>query len=205
MTLRTRRWLILSGILIVAGILAFPMREIIYEMVVIPAAFIIWNLNLLYRSLSQGFWWWLVIFVVLFMLAFSLVPRPTFRSRVQIKPRLYVGQVEALAVWLRKAERGIYFKWLIANRLGKLAYQILLQRENGRPRSVFAPLLGTDWEPTKELQTYLETGLHGSFADFPNARRRFGARQQTQTPLDLNIVEAVEFLESQVENGKPTL
>jgi hypothetical protein len=136
-------------------------------------------------------------FVVLFALAF--VYRAYFR-RTAAKSKPHLGQVESLAIWLRKAERGIYFKWLIANRLGKLSYQILVHRESGRPRSVFAPLLGTDWEPTKELQTYLETGLHGSFADFPNTKRPF-ASQQPRTPLDHDIAEAVEFLESQLENG----
>jgi hypothetical protein len=170
-------------------------------MVVIPAAFIVWRLNLFYRSLPQGVWWWLIIFIVLFMLAFSLVPRATFRGRMEPKPKVYLGQVEALAIWMRKAEGGVYFKWLIANRLGKLAYQILLHRESGRPRSVFAPLLGTDWEPAKELQTYLEAGLHGSFADFPDGKRRVGGSKQT--PLDLDILEAVEFLESHVESGDP--
>jgi hypothetical protein len=57
-----------------------------------------------------------------------------------------------------------------------------------------------DWEPRKELQTYLETGLHGSFADYPHNNRAFG--QPQKTPLDLDVTEAVEFLESQVENGK---
>jgi len=203
MSLRMRRRLILITALIVAGILAFPLRDMIYETVVIPATFIAWNLNLLYRSLSQGIWWWVVVLIVLFMLVFSLVPRATFRSRVEAKPRPHLGQVEALAIWLRKAERGIYFKWLVANRLGKLAYQILLHQESGRPRSVFAPLLGTDWKPTKELQSYLETGLHGSFADFPNVKRPFGAPQQT--PLDLDVGDAVEFLESQVENDRSGL
>lgn len=197
MTLRTRRGLILLGVLIIAGLLAFPLRETIYEIVVVPAAFIAWNLNLMYRSLSQGIWWWLVIFIVLFMLAFSLFPRAALPERGELKPKVYLGQVEALAISLRKAERGVYFKWLIANRLGKLAYQILLHRENERPRSVFAPLLGDDWEPTKDLQNYLESGLHRSFADFPSTERSSAQR----TPLDHNIVEAVEFLESQVEGA----
>lgn len=200
MTLPIRRWLLVAAVLIVAGILAFLLRETIYTMVVIPAAFVAWKLNLLYRSLPQGIWWWLVVFVVLFMLAFSLVPHATFRRTTAAKAKPHLGQVESLAVWLRKAEHGIYFKWLIANRLGKLSYQILVHRESGRPRSVFAPLLGTDWEPAKELQTYLETGLHGSFADFPNTKRLF-APQQPRTPLDHDVAEAVEFLESQIENG----
>ena len=199
LSVQTQRRLILVAALIIAGILAFPLRETIYETVVIPAAYVAWNLNLLYRSLSQGIWWWLLIFLVLFMLAFSLVPQVQFRGRSETKAKPPVGQVENLALSMRKAESGTYFKWLIANRLGKLAYQILLHRENGRPRSVFAPLVGMDWEPPKELRTYLETGLHGSFADFPQVRRPLGARQKT--PLDLDVTEAVEFLESQVQNG----
>ena len=199
LSVQTQRRLILVAAMIVAGILAFPLRETIYETVVIPAAYVAWNLNLLYRSLSQGIWWWLLVFIVLFMLAFSLVPQARFRGRTEAKPKPPVGQVEGLALSMRKAESGTYFKWVIANRLGKLAYQILLHRESGRPRSVFAPLLGTDWEPSKELRTYLETGLHGSFADFPHAKRPLAAPQKT--PLDFNVGDAVAFLESQVESG----
>lgn len=195
---RIQRVLIMVGVFVIAGLLAFPLRETIYETVVIPAAFIVWNLNLLYLSLSQGIWWWLIIFLVLFMLVFSLLTQPSFRPRMAIKSKPAQGQVEGFAVALRKAEKGIYFKWLVANRLGKLAYQILVHRESGRPRSVFAPLTGADWQPTKELQKYLETGLHGSFADFPGTGR---LSTPPPTPLDLDVAEAVDFLESQVENG----
>jgi hypothetical protein len=100
---------------------------------------------------------------------------------------------------LGRANGGVYFKWLIANRLGKLAYQILLHRESGRPRSVFAPLLGSDWEPSKGLQTYLEIGLHGSFSDYPTPKHWMGP--PPKTPLDYEIGDAVAFLESQVENS----
>ena len=196
---RIQRLLILIGLLVLAGLLAFPLRETIYETVVIPAAFIVWNLELLYRSLSQGTWWWVIVFLVLFMLVFSLMPQPRFRRRQEQMAKPLQGQVENMAIWLLKSEKGIYFKWLVANRLGKLAYQILLHRESGRPRTVFAPLLGVDWEPRKELQQYLETGLHGSFADFPSTGR-FSAHQPT--PLDLPVAEAVDFLEAQVDNRR---
>jgi hypothetical protein len=74
---------------------------------------------------------------------------------------------------------------------------MLLQRESRRARSVFAPLVGTDWESPRELQTYLEIGLHGSFADFPNSRPRLMA--PPKTPLDYEVRDAVAFLESQLE------
>ena len=77
--------------------------------------------------------------------------------------------------------------------------QILLHRESGRPRSVFAPLRGPDWQPSPEMQKFLETGLHGSFVDFPYTRRPIAAPRKTS--LDLNVVESVEFLESHVEDG----
>jgi hypothetical protein len=203
MSLKVRRRLIMICVLLIAGILAFPLRDMIYETVVIPAAFIAWNFHLFYRMLSQGIWWWLIISLVFVMLIFSLLPRTTSRRQVRTKPKPQLGQVENLAAWLGRAEKGIYFKWLIANRLGKLAYQILLHRESGRPRSVFAPLVGTDWEPSNEIQKFLEVGLHGSFADFPNVRRPFSPPQQT--PLDINVAEAVEFLESQIDNDRSGL
>jgi hypothetical protein len=195
----TQRILIVIGVFIIAGVLAFPLRETIFDTIVIPAAFITWNLGLIYHSFSQGVWWWVIVFLVLFMLIVSLAKEASFRPRPIIKAKPPQGQVENFAIWIRKAEKGIYFKWLVANRLGKLAYQILLHRESGRPRSVFAPLLGTDWEPSQELRQYLETGLHGSFADFPHT----GSLSTVQhTPLDLKVNEAVEFLESQVESHK---
>jgi hypothetical protein len=195
-----RRWLIMSAILVIAALMAFPLRETIYDTVVVPAAFIGWHLGLVYRSLSQLIWWWLIVVVVVFMLAISLMPRlqPVHRDEPRTKPQL--GQVEDLAIWLGRAKSGVYFKWLIANRLGKLAYQILVHRESGRPRSVFTPLLGADWEPSRELQNYLEVGLHGSFSDFPNPKR--GLAIQPKTPLDYEVKDAVDFLESQVENDR---
>src|SRR5687767_12575652 len=120
MSLNMRRRLILICALLIAGILAFPLRDMIYETVVIPAAFIAWNFHLMYRMLSQGIWWWLIISIVFVMLIFSLLARTTSRRQVRTKPKPQLGQVENLAAWLGRAEKGIYFKWLIANRLGKL-------------------------------------------------------------------------------------
>jgi hypothetical protein len=197
---RNRRLLILVCILAIAGLLAFPLRDAVYRAIVIPAAFIAWHLNLWYRSLSQDIWWWVILFIVLIMLSYSLVPQVSFRRRSAVKTDPAQGQVEGLALALQKAERGIYFKWLVANRLGKLAYQMLLHRESGRPRSFLAPLVGPGWEPSPELRTYLETGLHGSFADFPHATRPLG--EPPKTPLDFEVARAVEFLEAQIENGK---
>lgn len=196
---RVPRWLLMLGIVIIAALMAFPLRDTIYETVVVPLAFVMWELGLLYHSLSQTVWWWLIISLVLLILSFSLLPEFDLPHRDNTKIRPKRGAVEDLAIWLGRSKSGVYFKWLIANRLGKLAYQILLHRESGRPRSVFAPLIGMDWNPSKELQTYLETGLHGSFSDFPTPRMPLVV--PPKTPLDYDVRQAVEFLESQVDNN----
>lgn len=196
---RTRRLLLVLGLLIVTGLLAWVLRSIIYQVVILPVAFLGFQLNIWYHSLSQGLWWWLILAIVLFMLVFSLIPPEKTGEQKPTKSKPKRGQVEQLSMEMGRSKSGQYFKWIVANRLGKLAYQILLHRESGRPRSVFAPLLGEGWQPSQELQAYLETGLHGSFADFPNSRNPFD--KPRQTPLDHDVAVVVEFLESQVESG----
>jgi hypothetical protein len=190
---------VILAIAILAALLAFPLRSLIYSAVVVPLAYLGWELSLYYHAFSQVVWWWVIAGIVFFMLIFSLFPDYKPRERKEPKPNPKHGQVEDLAIWLERARGGIYFKWLIANRLGKLAYQILQHRESGRVRSAFAPLVGTDWEPSPALRQYLETGLHGSFSDFPNNGRFFST--PPQTPLDYEVRNAVDFLESQVENS----
>jgi hypothetical protein len=200
-TLTPRRWLIIIVIIAISAVLAVPMRETIYNVIVLPVAYIGWALGILYRILPQVLLWWVVIAIIFFILLFSMLPNLKFNRQTKSKLRPRHGQVEDLSIWMERANGGVYFKWLIANRLGKLAYQILLHRESGRPRSVFTPLVGEDWKPSRELQQYLETGLHGSFSDYHNPRS--GSAQKT--PLDYEIKEAVEFLESKVENGRSNL
>ena len=191
-----RRVFALLGIIGIALLLAFPLRGAVYEAVIIPVAYVLWILGLAYHAVHQSLWWIVVVAVVLIFIVRSLLPTPKPGGKWAIKTKPALGQVEALAGWIKKSERGNYFKWLIANRLGKIAYQLISQRETGKTRSVFDPLIGSDWSPNEGLQSYLETGLHGSFADYPHENRPFS--RPSKTLLDHDVNEAVEFLESQI-------
>lgn len=190
------RLLAMGGILLIAILLAFPLRDAVYEAVIVPAAYVLWFLNLLYRSVSQSLWWTLVLLLVLWTLGRSLLPMGNLRERIRLKTRPVIGQVEGLSVWMERSGHGTYFKWLIANRLGRIAHEILRQRLGGRTRSYFDPLAGPDWTPDTPVQEYLESGLKGSFADQPLPRRFFS--KPVQSPLDHKVDEVIEFLESQV-------
>jgi hypothetical protein len=196
--MKAYRILALAGILGIAILLAFPLRDTVYEAVIVPLAYVLWILGLAYHSVHQALWWFAVLFFVLIIFSRSFLPRLKDRERAPLKARPSIGQVESLALWMKKAEKGIYFRWLIANRLGKIAYYILSQRDAGKSRSVFAPLAGADWDPQEQVQAYLETGLHGSFTDYPQPVKLFSP--PVKTPLDVDVKDAVEFLESQLGN-----
>jgi len=194
-----QRNLALIGIVLIALFLAFPLRDAVYEMVIVPAAYLWWVLGLWYHSVHQSIWWIVALLLVLVTLSRSLRPIGRIRERVRLKTRPVVGQVESLTVWLKRTERGIYFKWLIANRLGKIAHEILAQRMGGKPRSFFDPLTGPDWTPDAGVQQYLEIGLKGSFADYPQERNRWFSKP-APTPLDHDVNDVVQYLESQIAN-----
>lgn len=190
-----QRWLPMLGVIVIAALLAFPLRAVVNQVVLVPVAYLLFLLKLLYVSLDQAVWWIAAVFVVLLILGQSLLPDLKPIKKLIPFAKHERGNVESLALALDKSKKGTYFKWLIANRLGRLAYGFLLQREHGKPRSVFAPLISEGWEATPEVQEYLEKGLHGSFADFPNSQwGNFGT--PVKTPLDHDVADVVEFLES---------
>ena len=193
--MKWQRGLLFLGVAVIAGLLAFPLREVVYQLIVIPLAYVLWLLNILYLSVPQTIWWLGIFIIALIFLVQSILPDLKPSNKLIPYEKHEYGQVESLARTLRKSDRGIYFKWTVANRLGKLAYQILLQREHGKPRSIFTPLTAEGWEATPEIQNYLEKGLHGSFAEFPQGGWGDFALPP-KTPLDHNIKEVVEFLES---------
>ena len=194
-----QRNLALVGILIIALLLAFPLRGAVYEAVIIPLAYLWWILGLWYHSVHQSIWWVVALLLVLVTLARSLRSTGRSRERIRLKRKPVIGQVEGLSGWMKRTERGIYFKWLIANRLGKVAHSILAQRTGGQPRSFFDPLTGPDWTPDAPIQQYLESGLKGSFSDYPQKRSWWIPSKPEPTPLDYDVDEVINFLESQLE------
>lgn len=187
-------WLI-AGLVLMAVLIAFPLRTIVYQIIVVPIAYLIWGMYLLYRLTPQVIWWILLFMLIAISLGNSLLPENYVVHKVPLKLKLQQGPVETLAMWMKKSRGGVYFKWLIANRLGRLAFQMLAQRETHHIRSAFEPLASVEWTPPKPVQDYLEAGLHGSFADFPQAPALWG--RSTPTPLDHDIADAVQALESQ--------
>lgn len=191
----------LAGALLMVLVLAFLLQDVIRETVILPLAYLWWVLGLYYHAFPQLIFWICLVVLVSLILFGSLSGGGVSVRRIDRRTKPMYGPVEGLAISLEKAQKGIYVKWLIAHRLGKLARDLLVQRGDRISAKVIGPLVGRDWNPSQSVDEYLEAGLNGSFADYPNPSWPFG--RPRPTPLDLEVNEAVEFLESQMEaNGR---
>jgi hypothetical protein len=178
-------------------VLAFALQDVVRLALVLPLAYLWWALGVVYGAVPQVVLWVGLIVLVVFLLLSSLTPRGMSAPLEKKEVRTRKGNVEDLALALEKTRKGTYNKWKVANRLGRLARDLLIQRGDRVSTKVIGPLTGRDWQPSEPVRAYLDVGLNGSFADYPNPRWPFGRPQPT--PLDLDAGEAVEFLEAQIK------
>jgi hypothetical protein len=174
--------------------LAFLLRVLARDLLIIPLAYLAWQVGLLYGAVPQLVKWAVAVLLLGILVIWQLIPELRRSDKERARPAAPRGQVETLALWIHRARSSNYFKWQLANRLGRLAVkfdELAGRRGQGRPR--VAP-----------VEDYLAAGLQHSFVDFPVPRNRF--QRRLPTPLDLPPVEVVEYIESQMEtaNGRHT-
>jgi hypothetical protein len=185
------RRLLLGGMLAISLVLAFFLRDAVYVSVIVPLAYLLWLVNYYYSAIPQLFLWAILLSVLFVTVLWNFLPAARASQRKPIKRRSAEGQVEALAAWIRKSRKGNYFKWQLANRLGKIARR--LAETSGQQVG-----LGTGMDDSNEgVQKYLDAGINYSFVDFPGPKNRF--HHPPPTTLDLDPKEAVDYLESQLE------
>lgn len=188
---------IIVGVTIVfAAVLAYLVKDIIKAVFFEPFSFVWYAMNLLYLSVAQVVYWFGLI-VIVALIAFGSLYGKFGSARIYVEePAPEHGPVGKVARHIMRNGEGMYYKWLMANRLGKLARSMLQQR-SGVDDSSDGELKGQGWQPSAEVRAYLETGLTQTFADFP--RRNWFARQP-ETPLDIHIEQVITYLESQMED-----
>ena len=193
--MNNKQKILLVMVVLIAALMAYFLQDLIHSVLLMPISYLWYVMNLLYLSVAQIVLWF--VLVVLFTLVGfgSLYGKLGSRkdSDEDFLPKH--GPVGIAARQIARSREGIYYKWLIANRLGKLARSVLMQRI-GHDRVLENGLFGPDWQPPVEVQAYLESGLNLTFADFP--RRRLFHRR-SDGPLDIDVEQVLTFLDSQVE------
>jgi hypothetical protein len=184
-----------AGLLAAAALLAFLFQDVIRDTVLLPLSYFWWAAGILYRSIGQVVYWSLLVTAAALLAFASLYGRERPSGRDKRRRRLERGPVQNFAWWLAQRQNGVYFKWQIANRLGHLARDILIQRGEDLSGPPFM-LSGRGWNPPGDVQAYLESGLNRSFAEFP---RRGLFAPPPETPFDMEIGPVIAYLESQLE------
>ena len=195
-----RRRVLLALLFLSALILAYLLHDLVERAIIVPLVYLWWLMRLYYSILPQFILWMLLILAALISAAISLAPRFSTQGVSMPEAKPAPGQIENLVGWLEKSQRsGSYYKWLVANRLGRTAREILAQREGQSIGKKFGRLAGRDWDPPQKIDDYLDSGLNGSFGDFPRLAWSLHGRPRKNTPLDVDAREVIEFLENELK------
>jgi hypothetical protein len=195
--MKSRRGLLVAAGLLVVLILAFFLQDVIDRVVVTPLAYLWWAIKLIYAELPQLYLWILLLAGLVFILIASLTKWVSISQKFEENSKPSRGPVEVLGGWIMNSREGNYYKWRIANRLGKLGCEVDERLEGRGHLTGTEDLDGRGRLPSEAVQRYLRAGLDESFVDYPRSPLPFMRRKTT--PFDLDIDEAVEFLESQME------
>jgi hypothetical protein len=187
------RRLTAAAALLLSAALAYLLQDVVRTTIILPAVYIIWVAGIYYRSVPQFLTWAVAVAVIFFLVMDSLLPDklPARIRTIPYKPNQ--GTLEKLAGWFVKAPGGVYYKWLIANRLGSLARDLLEQKQIPLIKRTLVPINPADTPLPDSVREYLETGLYGSFADHP--RPRLPWVSAAGSPLDLDPMEVMDHLE----------
>ena len=185
--MRSARFALAGIVVLVSAILAYILRDVIYGLVVVPLAYTFWLVELVYLAVPQLVKWIVLVALLFVSFIWKLIPDLPASPKPRIPGRSTEGRVESLAIGLHRSRTSNYFKWQVANRLGRLA-------RRASNTQVEAEVLERG---NASIQDYLDAGMNQSFVDFPTPRTRFARRMPT--PLDVDPGEIVGYLESRME------
>lgn len=196
--MKRRRLVVLGLFFLVAAGMAYFLQDLVRSALFVPISYMWWGIYILYQSVAQLVYWVLLVVGITLMAFGSLYGKERSRkvAKEEIIPQQ--GPLESTARQFSQTDGGVYYKWLIANRMGKLARSILYLRD-GKTIPPQSPLAGRDWNPPDEVEAYLNSGLTRTFADFPRQGRFY---RPPETPFDTDLNQVIAYLESQMENQR---
>lgn len=182
----TRRlWLVIGAVFSVA-VFAYLGRDAVHDLVVLPVAYLLWQLRGLLSGVAQLVQWGILVVVTALVMAWQLVPRLVAPGRRPTSHALRSGPVNVTADSLWRARSSNYFRWQLAHRLGRAVSML--------PTSPAAdPLAG---KLDAAIAAYLDAGVNHSFVEFSTPHLPFARR--AGSPLDVSADEVVQYLERHV-------
>ena len=174
-----------------------PCATTIERTVIQPLVYFWWVLGIYYNSFPQAVLWIILVGVIILIEigSFSAEGSTSDGKRDVRKP--VQGPTESLAGWFLRAPDGLYFKWLIAQRLGKLSRELIAFNARQAAPSAHEALRGPGWDPPDEVAAYLEVRPERFLRRLPASALVLPASRPT--PLDLDPETAIDYIESTLE------
>ena len=186
--------------LLLVGLLALLLSGVVREVVVIPLLYLLWLMRVLIDSLPQAILW--AGFLALAVLvAWKSMPGP---PAAQPLPEAAPASRTAVATWASLFERAANdasTRWLLAQRLGQLAVELLASQDERAAQGAWQYLRDESSDILPEVRAYLQAGTQ-SYRSAPPRWRRWwpwDARLEPWgDPLDLDPEEVVHYLEERL-------
>ena len=181
--MKYKRLLITAGGILMA-LLAYFLRDVVNERIVIPLSYLWWRLGLYYHAIEEETWLVLAVMGISIIAYISIADDGLSSREAGGNSKSPVqGPVEELTIWLARSQNRSYYRWLVANRLSRLA-RLLLRQRDGQNGS----LEGSSWEATEDIKSYLKYG----------ERRSSGGGRSRSRMDGSNLIKVLEYLESEI-------
>lgn len=187
-TVKPWKPLVSTALLILISILLYPVRRAVAGAVMSFSSYLVWTVNVMGVVIPQQILWAFLLILILYIAIGSFYGKRYREEKSPENQSPVIGAVEAMAGYIEERHRGIYFKWQIANLLGKI--QQTIQESASRGTSSRIPL------PSDSVQAFLDAGVNTSYADY--APDGFVLKNNS-TPLDIELEQVVAYLEEQME------
>lgn len=190
-------------ILILAAFLMWFVQDLARQTIAVSLISLLWGAKLLLYTLPQPLIWGVFLVIGTYILLKSLIPSQLFQSQKQVTVSETHGKVEKLADLIQLANQSEYSRRKLAQYLTTVALDILeFQRQESREQLYHALQTGS-LKVNHELQRYFQTVLSKkssspSIGWRARIHEKFIAPKQ-RTPLDLEPVTIIHFLEHQLE------
>ncbi len=175
--------------------MALFMRDFVREGIIIP----FFKIANFFQSFPQEVLWFLFLGIVVYAAAKSLknweIQKRKNKKTITKQP----GRIESLAILIKQARQGAYTRERLARHLGELTLQALSYQERHGLDVMKARLRRGDLNVPPVILNYLQAGLSWEHA-FHQRKGRWPFRKRIlSSPLDLDPLEVVEFIESLLE------
>ncbi|HET9223095.1 MAG TPA: hypothetical protein VFO07_11350 [Roseiflexaceae bacterium] len=201
------RLALIGLVLLLVGLLALIVSGAVREVIVIPLLALLWLLGLLLDSVPQLIWWFGLLAIAALVAWRSLATPRVAPAAPRVVP-IMPAPVASWAGMFERAAGDRYARWLLAQRLGHFALELLASQEQGETRGVWHYLQDESRDIPPAVRAFLLAGAR-MYRPLPTFWQRWwpwGARVETRAdPLDLDLNEVVRFLDERLSGatGEP--